>query len=64
VHHRAPYGALHRELGYPDDDHSVNAIKRVKAGCSCGWRSRELHVPFGTMAYFHPFVCGLYGPNA
>lgn len=58
------HGALHRELSYPEDEHAVNAIKRVKVGCSCGWRSPELHVPFGTMAYFFPFVCGFQGPHA
>lgn len=58
------HGVLHRELSYPEDERSVHAIKRVKVGCSCGWRSSELHVPFGTMAYFFPFVCGFQGPHA
>jgi hypothetical protein len=55
---------LLRELGYPDDEHSVEFIKRLKVGCACGWRSPELQVPFGMSAHYFPFVCSLNGDHA
>lgn len=56
--------SLHRELSYPEDEHAVECIKRVKVGCACGWRSPELHVPSGAWGHYFPFVCSLHGDHA